>query len=124
MEQARRQGKFRGPVFGPIGASLKIVPGKEDFAEIAETALGGVLDKFIVTNDVDSKLMRQIRESARCQQDCGVFKVAIAARYNIPNPPNVEGIETVASVLTIEDDIVFNCLVDNSVRNALDCFYL
>jgi hypothetical protein len=95
---------------------LKLVAGKEEFAAIAECALGGVLDKFIVTNDVDSKLMRQIRETARCQQDCGVFKVAIATRYNIPCLATGDGIETVASVLSIEDDVVFNCLVDNSVR--------
>lgn len=103
-------------MFGPIGASLKIVPGKEDFAEIAELALGGVLDKFIVTNDADSKTLRQIRQAAGCQQDCGVFRVAESARYNIPPPPPVDGIETVASVLSIEDDIIFNCLVDTAVR--------
>jgi hypothetical protein len=115
VERARRDGKFRGPVIGPIGASLKVAPGKEEFAEIAETALGRVLDKFIVTNDADSKLLRQIRETARCQQECGVYRVAVSARYNIPPPPSGDGLETVASVLTIDDDIVFNCLVDNAV---------
>ena len=32
-------------------------------------------------------------------------------RYNIPAPPG-NGIETVASVLHVADDLVFNCLVD------------
>jgi chromosome segregation ATPase len=47
-----------------------------------------------------------------CHQDCGVFQVKQSARYNIPAPP-VPGIETVASVLNISDDLVFNCLVDS-----------
>lgn len=95
---------------------MKIIAGKEEFAEIAEHALGSALDKFVVTNDADSKVMRQIRQTAGCQQDCGVFRVSQSPRYKIPPPPAEDGMETVASVLAIEDDIIFNCLVDNMVR--------
>lgn len=35
------------------------------------------------------------------------------ARFNVPEPP-VDGIETVASVLIVSNDLVFNCLVDNA----------
>ena len=108
-----RQNKFRGPVVGPIGAYLKIAPGKEQFAAIAELALGhGNLDRFIVTNDQDRKTFQQVRKDAGCQSDCGVFQLKQSARYNIPGPP-APGIETVASVLNISDDLVFNCLVDS-----------
>jgi hypothetical protein len=76
-------------------------------------ALGhGNLDRFIVTNDQDRKTFQQIRKDAGCQQDCGVFQLKESARYNIPGPP-APGIETIASVLTISDDLVFNCLVDS-----------
>ena len=37
----------------------------------------------------------------------------MSPRFDIPAPP-AEGIETVASVLSITNDIVFNCLVDNA----------
>jgi chromosome segregation ATPase len=112
VDRLTRQNKFRGPVVGPIGAYLKIAPGKEQFATIAELALGsGNLDRFIVTNDQDRKTFQQIRKDAGCNSDCGVFQVKQSARYNIPGPP-APGIETVASVLNISDDLVFNCLVD------------
>ncbi|KAL7570169.1 hypothetical protein ACA910_020007 [Epithemia clementina (nom. ined.)] len=115
VEDAKAQRKFRGPVEGPIGKYLKIVPGKEMYAELAELALGsGVLDRFVVTNDSDRKLVQEIRHKAGCQQDCGVFQVHNNnSRFNVPGPP-VEGIETVASVLSVESDLIFNCLVDNN----------
>lgn len=109
MERTR----FQGPVVGPIGAYVKIVAGKEKLASIAEFAMGnGTLDRFIVTNDHDRKIFQKIRRDAGCKQDCGILQQQPHARYNIPSPP-VNGIETVASVLHISDDLVFNCLVDS-----------
>jgi chromosome segregation ATPase len=114
VEQEKNQGRFKGPVVGPIGAFIKVVEGKEDFAKIAEVAIGGgTLDRFIVTNDHDRKVMQSIRTKAGCRQDCGIFQVHETPRFKIPPPP-VDGIETVASVLNIPNDIVFNCLVDNA----------
>lgn len=99
---------------GPIGSFIKIAPGKEEFAGIAEFAIGnGTLDRFIVTNDQDRKMMQDIRKSVGCRQDCGIFQVHASARFNVPGPP-ADGIETVASVLSIPNDLVFNCLVDNA----------
>ena len=110
----RQKRSFRGPVLGPIGEYVKVVAGKENFAPIAELALGpGTLDRFIVTNDHDRQLLQRIRQEAGCHQDCGIFQSHPTARYRVPGPP-VDGIETVASALQITDDIVFNCLVDNA----------
>ena len=112
VERAKRQ--FRGPVLGPLGAYLKMAPGKEAFAGVAELAIGSnSMDRFIVTNDHDRALFQKIRLEAGCQQDCAIYQVAQGARYNIPAPP-ADGIETVASVLQITEDLVFNALVDNS----------
>lgn len=87
----------------------------DEFASVAEYALGhGTLDRFIVTNDHDNSILRDIRKQAGCVQDCGIFQIHPSSRYPIPPKPEIEGIETVASVLVIENDIVFNCLVDNS----------
>jgi chromosome segregation ATPase len=114
VEAEKNQGRFKGSVVGPIGAFIKVVEGKEDFAKIAEVAIGGgTLDRFIVTNDHDRKVMQSIRLRAGCRQDCGIFQVHETPRFKVPPPP-VDGIETVASVLNIPNDIVFNCLVDNA----------
>jgi chromosome segregation ATPase len=114
VDLATQQRKFRGPVLGPIGFYCKIVPGKEEFAAIAECAMGvGVLDRFIVCNDVDRKVLQKIRSEAGCQQDCSIFQISQHPRYRIPGPPEIDGVETIATVLSIENDVIFNCLVDN-----------
>lgn len=106
----RRKRDFRGPVVGPIGAYIKIEPGKEDFAALAESTLGpGTLDRFIVTNNHDRQIVQQIRNKAGCKQDCGIFQMSTGrGRFAIPPPPEA-GIETVASVLKIENDLVGCC---------------
>lgn len=114
VDAAIQQRKFRGPVLGPIGFYCKVVPGKDEFAAIAETALGvGVLDRFVVCNDSDRKLLQKIRSEAGCQQDCSIFQISQHPRYSIPAPPEIEGVETIATVLAIDNDLIFNCLVDN-----------
>jgi len=111
---AQRRGKFQGPVEGPIGAYLKINPGKEMYKDVVETALGvQILDRFVVTNDRDRKILNELRRKEGCGNDCGIYQVKQGARYNIPGPP-VDGIETVGTVLSISNDLVFNCLVDQA----------
>lgn len=110
MEDAIRNNKFRGTVIGPIAKYIKIIPGKERYAEIAELALGpGTLDRFIVTNSHDRDVMNKIRREAGCARDCDLFLVKEFPRFKIPPPP-VAGIETVASVLSVSNDTVFNTL--------------
>jgi hypothetical protein len=79
--------------------------------DLAEHALGrGILDRFIVFNQDDLKKVNEVRNKAGCGKDCGLFLIKESPRYNVPGPPGVDGIETVASVLSISDDNVFNCL--------------
>jgi chromosome segregation ATPase len=118
VRTAKQQGKFNGPVVGPIGHYIKVAPGKEEWAAVAEYAIGhGTLDRFVVTNNHDRIVLQDIRQAAGCSNDCVIFQVGNNPRFAIPPPP-VAGIETVASVLTIENDAVFNCLVDNA---RIDC---
>ncbi|CAB9514637.1 of chromosomes protein 6 [Seminavis robusta] len=121
VDQHTRNGKFRGQVIGPIGAYLKLAPGKEKYGQLAEFCIGqNSMDRFIVTDQRDVKLVDSIRRQVGCQRDCGVFKVKSSPRYVVPPPPS-DQVETVASVLIVENDIVFNCLVDqlNIDRRAL-----
>eukprot|EP00536_Pseudo-nitzschia_multiseries_P000717 jgi/Psemu1/249877/estExt_Genewise1Plus.C_90057 len=113
VDRATQQGKFRDPVLGPIGFYCKIQPGKDDLATLAELAIGGgMLDRFIVFNAADRKLLQKIRQEARCRSDCGILQQHKHARFTVPEPP--KGVETVATVLSIENDLVFNCLVDQA----------
>jgi len=113
VDKAIQRGEFRGPVLGPIGSYCKIQSGKDDFASLAELAIGnGVLDRFVVFNNGDRKRFQQIRRDAGCQMDCGIFQQHQHPRYRVPEPP--QGVETVATVVSIQNDLVFNCLVDNA----------
>jgi structural maintenance of chromosomes protein 6 len=115
VDEFARKGKFSGPVLGPIGLYCKVQPGKEDFAKIAESAMGAsILDRFVVFNDADRKVFQMIRQKAGCRSDCGIFQQSQHARYRIPDPPAIDGIETIASVISIQNDLIFNCLVDNA----------
>ena len=111
---AELRNKWKGPVVGPIGASIKIVAGKEHLAEIAELAIGsGTLERFIVTNDADRQLLQKIRRDVGCgPRDCNIFQMHHGPRFNIPPPP--EGVDTVDTVLQVTDDLVYNCLIDNA----------
>jgi chromosome segregation ATPase len=115
VKQAHREKRWTGPVAGPIGAHVKIASGKEQFASIAEQALGNsTLGRFVVTNDNDRKLLQRIREQTGCpSNECSIFQVAESPRYRVPPPPAAD-VETVASCLNIEDDLVFNALVDHA----------
>lgn len=109
-----RKTRFQGPVLGPVGAFVKIAPGKEMYASLAEFAIGnGMLDRFVVTNDNDRKILQGIRRKVGCNHDCGILQIAPHAKYNV-QPPPVNGIETVASVIQVSNDLVYNCLVDYS----------
>jgi structural maintenance of chromosomes protein 6 len=115
VDEFARQGKFSGPVLGPIGFYCKIQPGKEEFAKIAESAMGpNILDRFVVFNDADRKVFQMIRQKVGCRSDCGIFQQSQHSRYRIPDPPSINGIETIASVISIQNDLIFNCLVDNA----------
>jgi hypothetical protein len=69
----------------------------------------GILDRFIVTCDSDLKVLNKIREKVKCGRDCGVFQQTPSRRYEVPGPA-VPGTETIASVISVTDDLVYNCL--------------
>ncbi|KAL9181634.1 hypothetical protein ACHAXT_010439 [Thalassiosira profunda] len=116
VQKAVKTNKFKGPVAGPVGMYVKVVPGKEKFAQIAEAAIGpGGLDRFVVTHKDDVTLMNKLRRDVGCgPRECALFKISPKAakqKYNVPAPP--AGVESVTSVLNVENAMAFNFLVDN-----------
>lgn len=96
---------------------VKVVNGKEQYAKIAEHAIGpGALDRFIVTNQADFNLVNKIRKDLGCQaRECPLYRISPKStknRYDVPPPP--PGVETVTSVLNVENAMAFNFLVDHA----------
>ena len=121
VQKLHSQGRWKGPVIGPIGAYIKIAPDKEKYAALAELALGPNLDRFIVTNPHDRQLFMKVRAEVGCHRECNAYQSdpkAINQRYPVPPPP-VDGIETVASCLSIENTLVFNTLVDQAKMDQM-----
>ena len=90
--------------------------GKEKYAKIAEFAIGyGNLDRFVVTEHDDLQLMDRLRKEAGCSyRDCSLYKIhknSTQQKYNTPAPPN--GVETVTSVVSVDNAMAFNFLVDS-----------
>lgn len=117
VQKAERAKKFQGPVAGPVGMYVKIVSGKEKYAKIAESAIGpGALDRFIVTNQSDLQLMNRLRREVGCgPRDCPLYRISPKStkqKYNVPEPP--PGVETITSVLNVENAMAFNFLVDHA----------
>lgn len=111
LVKAIQQTKFQGPVVGPIGQYLKVVDGKDKYVQAAQQAIGfGSMDRFIVTSTQDRQTLNRLRQKVGCGTACGIFQSIPARRHPIPAPP--PGVETVATVLQIKDDLVFNTLVD------------
>ncbi|KAL3811194.1 LOW QUALITY PROTEIN: hypothetical protein ACHAXA_004496 [Cyclostephanos tholiformis] len=115
VQRATKANKFQGPVAGPVGMYVKVVRGKEKYAKIAELAIGsGALDRFIVTCHEDFQLLNKLRREIGCgPRDCPLYRIhpkSTKQRYDIPAPP--PGVETVTSVLNVENAMAFNMLVD------------
>jgi chromosome segregation ATPase len=154
IDEAKRRRLFQGSVIGPIGLHVKIKPGEERFAGLAELALGsGNLGSFIVSHDQDRSLLLKFRRELGCStRECGVltsvsfyccFRCMYAVlvsfsilllffvhnmapflrlsetiflqnsgpRYGVRPSPSPD-VGLVWEVLDIEDNMVFNTLVD------------
>lgn len=104
-------------MIGPVGKYIKVVEGKEKYAKLAETAIGppGSLDKFVVTNQDDLKLLQRLRREVGCgARDCNVSRIsekAVRSKYATPAPP--PGVETVTSVLSSDNAMAWNFLIDS-----------
>jgi len=116
VQKAIKAKKFKGPIAGPVGMYVKVTTGKEKWAQIAETSMGhGALDRFIVTNQADLKLLDKLRKNVGCHaRECAIYRIhpkSTKEKYDVPAPP--DGVETVTSVLNVDNAMAFNFLVDH-----------
>lgn len=89
IDEGRRRRQFQGQVIGPIGLHVKIKPGEEHFAGIAELALGSAnLGRFIVTEDADRATLMRFRRELGCNtRECNVFQ--IVSFFSLSQPGSI-----------------------------------
>jgi len=115
--QSAKPGTFKGRIIGPVGIHLKVKPSKANWAKLAEVALTpSILGAFICERKEDTTTLSKIREAVNCRpNECRVYQQSVHQRYRPPNlPVNTSDIESIVSVLDIEDDLVFNFIVDQA----------
>ena len=105
-------------MIGPVARYIKVDTGKAKYAAIAKKALGrGMLDRFVVTSDEDRQVLQKNRQEAGCKSDCGILQTKNSPSFSIM-PFNVDGgrveVERVCSVLNVDNDLIFNVLIDNA----------
>ena len=114
VQRAMEKGAFKGQVYGPVGALLKMKAGKEKWAKLVEVAIQPLaLSTFILDNEADMMVMKRLRKETQCRtHELPLLYMSPGPRYNV-RALNVQGIETALSVLDVKKDIIFNFLCDN-----------
>lgn len=103
--------RFEEEVAGPIGARVTMKEGYErDWGRAVERALGPYLRSFVTTNLRDRNLISNLQQKSDRSRGVPVYTQHRSSRYQVESMPS--GVLTVADVVNIPDDIVFNCLVD------------
>ncbi|KAG6528203.1 hypothetical protein ZIOFF_010354 [Zingiber officinale] len=108
----RHHTKFKSSPIGPIGAHVKL-ENSDVWALAVDSAIGKLLDAFIVTNHKDSLLLRDCSREANYRNIQIIIYDFSVPRLHIPkdNLPRTHH-PTTLSLLQIENPIVFNVLVD------------
>jgi chromosome segregation ATPase len=104
--------RFHGEVVGPLGLHIKMKDGYERTQLAVEKSIGRSLSSFIVTNMDDQRLLSAILNQLKCGQYFNISVQHPCSRHAVP--PSAHGVTTVADCIHVENDLVFNCLVDVS----------
>jgi chromosome segregation ATPase len=104
--------RFRGPVIGPIGAFVKIRRGNEDWGREIERVIGKVMSSFVVTNIDDQRTLKAILRANSCDYQHSIIVQSggeSLPRYNVGSIPDALSVN---DAIVIENDLVFNTIVD------------
>ena len=104
--------RFRERPVGPIGMHVKVKDGHgRRWGKAVEKILGWMLKAFVVTNTEDQYTLKGILMRLNCAHFIKIVYQERRARYDIPR---LDGALTVNDVIAVDNDSVFNCLIDQS----------
>ena len=81
------------------------------WGEAIEKHMGRMLSAFIVTNTDDQRTLVAILKHRRCDFQHTVVCQNRNPRYNVSR---IQNALTISDTVTIENDMVFNCLIDQT----------
>jgi chromosome segregation ATPase len=110
-------------VLGPLGNCVKVKDGYDRFLKPLEAGLGTSLRMFLVTCDEDQRRLAGILRRRHCAEQHSIYTQRPRPRYNPPRPdgnPDLAQCTLMQDLLIIENDAVYNCLVDrNGIENTI-----
>ena len=115
-EMQRQRNRFREAPVGPIGLHIKVKDGKQEWAASIENAIGSTLAGFIVTCHEDRRVLQDIIR--HCRANFSVYTLpAGQKRHSLrqpqcSNPHNGASFAMLADCIAVDNDLVWNCLVD------------
>ena len=111
MEEAVRainsETRWRSKPVGPVGKHIKVL--KPEWTSVMERTFGGNLNAFVVENAEDQRMLRSILNRCRCDVPVNIGN---AEPMDVTNKlPDDRNLETILSILTIDNDLVRNQLI-------------
>ena len=112
IEDENRKGKFLKKPIGPLGYYIKL---KDDHVSTAlESCLKGLMFAFVCDNFQDADHLAKLLRTVKFQQMPLILKRKFGARFQIHNEVSLSKYRSFLSYVTIENDQVFNILMDKS----------
>ncbi|KAK5107163.1 hypothetical protein LTR62_001688 [Meristemomyces frigidus] len=109
--------RWRHKPVGPMGRHVRLL--KPEWSSQIEKTFGAALESFVVTNSEDQRLFREISRRARC--DVPVLIGRPERLDTTGNVPEDTSIDTILSVLNIDNDLVWNQLI---IHHAIEQTWL
>ncbi|KAK3677172.1 Structural maintenance of chromosomes protein 6 [Recurvomyces mirabilis] len=109
VKAVNQESRWRQKPVGPMGRHVKLL--KPQWSSQLEKTFGGVLESFIVTNAEDQKMFRDLARRVKC--DVPVYIGNAEPLDTSDKMPEDTSLDTILSVLTIDNDLVRNQLIIN-----------
>ena len=112
IEEENRKGKFIKKPIGPLGNYIKL---KDDHVSTAlEACLRGLMFAFVCDNLQDADYLSKLVKTVNFQQTPLIIRRKFGPRFNIRNEVSLDRYNSFLAYVTIENDQVFNILMDKS----------
>lgn len=117
-EIQRQKKRFREVPVGPIGLHVKVKDGAQEWAGPVENAIAGMLSGFIVTSHEDRRVLQDVMRNVRQADNLSVYTVTPGLPRHVlqtsrgSNVLNGVPFHMVADCVAVDNDYVWNCLVD------------
>lgn len=112
IEEENRKGKFKKKPLGPLGNYIKL---KDDnIATALEACLKGLMHAFVCDNYQDAEYLLKLIKQVNPPRIPMVLRRKFCSRFSIGNQVKLDRYKSFLSYITIENDQVFNIIMDKS----------